>query len=81
MPSGEGLHSSENKLTGTWCWIILLSTNSVQSGLLKPALLTDYTLEDGLCPFLPCPLSHFGLGLGTPTSGISELSDGFASYL
>lgn len=46
MLSGEGLHSSETKLTGTWCWVFLPSTNSMQSGPLKLALLTDYALED-----------------------------------
>lgn len=75
MPSGEGIHSSKIKLTGMWCWVFLPSTNSVQSGPLKLALLTDYALEDHVS-------SHpLGFGIRSPSPGTSRLSDTFASEL
>lgn len=46
-----------------------LGTNSVLISLLKPALPTDYALEESLFFLPPCPLSHTGFWLGGPSPG------------
>jgi len=80
LPSNEGqtLHSSDSKLVRAWHWVFFLSTNSVQTSLLKLALPTAHALEESLYLLPPCPLSHTGYGLGAPSLDISQLSDVFA---